>query len=172
MNDLMIFPFRNFLIFLFFLLLFMANIHACIYELKDHQLCTSLTFCLLIARGQPIISAVQSPGIRNSHGFWYHFRDVLISQDVTVELDQGSCTLYPNPVSGEAVLEVAGALPGNLRIELLDITGKIHRVWDKVVDDPNIYKIVLDLTTVPQGSYMLRVSANRNQWNSKLIKQN
>lgn len=121
--------------------------------------------------GQPIISVVQSPGTRNSQGFWYHFRDVLISKDVIVELDQVSCTLYPNPVDGELVLDLTGALPGYLRIELLDIDGRIHRVWDMFVDDPQTWKIVLDLSTIPQGSYLLRLNSGRHYLNSKVIKR-
>jgi hypothetical protein len=79
-----------------------------------------------------------------------------------------SLAVYPNPGSGIYNLDFKNIDPGKYTIEVLSITGqRIDRSILSATRDHTSYK--LDISTYPQGLYLLRVSGNEFKYVERLI---
>jgi hypothetical protein len=77
--------------------------------------------------------------------------------------------IFPNPTTGQATLTVAMERPADLTIEIVDMLGR--RVWEKQASNTGQLTEPLDLTALPAGMYLLRLSANGQTVSKKLLRQ-
>jgi hypothetical protein len=74
--------------------------------------------------------------------------------------------VYPNPSQGQAILRLAGAESG-LTGQLLDLQGRALQVFSLQGDQH-----ALDLSTLPDGLYLVRLSAtDGRQWTQRIVKR-
>ncbi len=101
--------------------------------------------------------------------------DSKYTQVVRVQLGKGigGITIYPNPVKQKANLLYTVTKPGEVDISLLDITGKLIRIFIKEHQQAVGDKIaILNFdNSINAGTYMLRVSANGKTENIKIVKE-
>jgi hypothetical protein len=70
-------------------------------------------------------------------------------------------SVYPNPTNTS--LTVLFPVPGNARIEIFSIAGELLLFTET--------QMVIDLSTLPGGTYMLRVIQGSNSYNQLIVKQ-
>lgn len=76
--------------------------------------------------------------------------------------------LYPNPTTGATTLLAAFAAPSEVRVELLDLTGRL--VWRSGGLFTDQLTLPLELNGHPDGMYLVRLSANGHSVLRKLVK--
>jgi len=67
-------------------------------------------------------------------------------------------SFYPNPFNDKAYLEIALDEPETLRIDLLDITGRVARTFGEFNFAPGTRTIVIDGSDMDAGIYILRIA--------------
>lgn len=74
--------------------------------------------------------------------------------------------VYPNPTNGQVQLDLGG-MAESVQVEIVDLTGKvlIHNVLDHVAQTQ------LDLSTVENGVYFIKVTLPEGQHITRLVKQ-
>jgi hypothetical protein len=94
----------------------------------------------------------------------YGFNGLSASQEA---LDQ--LRLFPNPAGSKAWLEVPGQFTNELKVEVLDLQGKLLRkAWFSPTDGS---KLAIDLEGLDEGLYLIRVSESGTSKTFKLLKQ-
>ena len=85
-------------------------------------------------------------------------------------IDPLSFIIYPNPATNEIFIQSDRTVLGEISIELIDLVGQIlifknekHNV------SGSIWK--LDLTSLAQGAYFVRVTNKEHEWKSVILKQ-
>ncbi|MEZ4848092.1 MAG: T9SS type A sorting domain-containing protein [Bacteroidia bacterium] len=66
--------------------------------------------------------------------------------------------LYPNPTTNFVTLELTMTEPTDIKIEILDVRGQNISVAPKVWGITNSLKEQFDLTSLPAGIYLMRIS--------------
>ncbi len=83
--------------------------------------------------------------------------------------DENTIKVYPNPVNDRLFIDIAElAGPGIWKVELLNVLGKSHLTGTINIRD---HAHSLDLSTLSQGFYLLRISNGREQMVSRIFKQ-
>jgi len=83
-------------------------------------------------------------------------------------LFNNSLSVYPNPSTGIFNLEYSNAVPGNTRIQILDLVGRT--VIDKeILSAAGHFKTQLNAVSLAKGLYSLRVVADKKQYFRKLV---
>jgi hypothetical protein len=79
-----------------------------------------------------------------------------------------SVGLYPNPVSDNLTIELNSLTYTTLKIELVDLTGKImkNKIADNFIGNS---KYSMDITDISKGIYFLKVSGDRFVETKKLV---
>ena len=125
--------------------------------------------------------AANSPTNFSAHNKWYPFNKTNASSKVEfgfsvhlvkdgVGVDQASrleFSAYPNPFNSELNLQFAENNTG-FRVQITDIAGR--EVYTSTVQE-GMVKCSLDLTDLPKGAYMLRLSNGQRIGSQALIKQ-
>ncbi|MNV08783.1 Protease 1 precursor [compost metagenome] len=84
-------------------------------------------------------------------------------------LDQSyleTISIYPNPATDEIKVDLSGLDNGSISIELLDMTGKVLQVQNKIMNPEGIF----DLTPLAKGSYQLRITDGVVQRIARIVK--
>ena len=77
--------------------------------------------------------------------------------------------MYPNPTAGNIVLDISGESNG-FNLEIVDINGKI--VYTETIGEiVSGLRRTVDLTSVANGLYFLRLDDGTSSTTRKLIKQ-
>jgi|GEM_PF-6490941 len=100
-------------------------------------------------------------------GYIARFGNVLLSVEEP-DLPK-SMSIYPNPTNGGTYLIAPIDLPTGTKVELFDLQGR--RVYQEVL--PQIFEHEahrMDLSQLPNGSYVLLLSDEGNRWQQRLIK--
>lgn len=79
-----------------------------------------------------------------------------------------SVLLFPNPAQNAAQVHVSLETPGNVKIQLVDLTGKVVKVLanEERLSGAKFY--ALDLSDVQSGMYIVNIISNNTQKNIKL----
>jgi hypothetical protein len=81
-----------------------------------------------------------------------------------------SVTLFPNPSSDQATLQLKNFGQEDLTLKVINISGQ--EMTEQVIANPGISKTIsLDLRKYPAGLYFVRISGPSGQNHLKLIKQ-
>ena len=78
-------------------------------------------------------------------------------------------TLYPNPSSGSATLQFSLTSQSAVGIEVYSILGQRIESMDKKVLAPGPHRMLLNTSTYPAGTYIIKVRANNTQAHIKLL---
>ena len=84
-------------------------------------------------------------------------------------LDQNyleTISIYPNPATDEVKVNLSGLDNGSISIELLDMTGKVLQVQNKIMSTEGIF----NLTPLAKGSYQLRITDGVVQRVARIVK--
>jgi hypothetical protein len=88
----------------------------------------------------------------------------------TVSLSGTSLRAYPNPFTGEVVVDLSGFAPGKVRLDITDQQGRsVHRQEVQVGEQQQSCR--LDLARVQSGLYVLQAKGQNGQKWIKLIKR-
>lgn len=80
--------------------------------------------------------------------------------------------VYPNPTNGKVNVDLLGLEDGDQELVLIDNTGKVLRVInDAALMSPGLLRFELDISNLPDGIYMLRLTAGDMLFDRRLIKQ-
>lgn len=77
-----------------------------------------------------------------------------------------SISVYPNPATDQVHIDLSGLESGTISIELLDMTGKVLQVQNKIMDQLGTF----DLTRLAKGSYQLRITDGVVQRVERIVK--
>ena len=89
--------------------------------------------------------------------------NTLESTEGIYDVETGTLTLYPNPASSNVTLTVNG-FDGEVTVEIVDLNGKLiseHRTQNS--------ELTIDVTSMAQGAYFVRVTGERQTAVRKLI---
>lgn len=84
-------------------------------------------------------------------------------------LDQNvlqSIAIYPNPATDQVKVDLSGLESGTISVELLDMTGKVLQVQNKIMDQEGTF----NLTGLAKGSYQLRITDGVVQRVERIVK--
>ncbi|TND08288.1 MAG: lipoprotein [Bacteroidetes bacterium] len=76
-----------------------------------------------------------------------------------------SWTVYPNPASGQVIIETGSAFSGEVKIRILDVTGKVIFEKQTVAGEREL----IDLNATPKGLYLVQISDAQQTQVQKLI---
>ena len=86
------------------------------------------------------------------------------------ETTGSTLTTFPNPVEDILTVELPQANSRNTRVTLLDATGSLVRAQASNVSAGAIFKLQIDVSTLPQGVYLLRVEDGIQVITRKVVK--
>ncbi len=101
------------------------------------------------------------------------FNDVFTFSDV-VSVNRGKTTnsikLYPNPVKSSVTVDYSSAVNEEILVTITDVTGRVvYTEQNNAAQGENQFN--LDLSSLPQGSYFIRLESNSNTSIQTIIKQ-
>ena len=104
-------------------------------------------------------------------GYYQNDESSLNIQELLNNANAWEVNIFPNPTS--ATLNVSFNLPQSdeLSICLYDLQGKLILAKNLGKKETGSYQEVIDLTNVPKGSYVCRISGQQNTITKQLIKQ-
>jgi hypothetical protein len=102
----------------------------------------------------------------NQHGFVALIGETVGVNEYNNGIDKGLFDLYPNPSSDKTTIASHNSNISNIYIEMMDITGK--KVFEKHVHHFQQF-IEIDLATISNGVYLVKVIANNQIEVKKLI---
>ncbi|MDZ4746082.1 MAG: T9SS type A sorting domain-containing protein [bacterium] len=74
---------------------------------------------------------------------------------------------YPNPTSGDANVTFTVLLPTNVRVDVVDVTGRVMQTLVNADLADGIYDVAIPITSWPQGCYTVRMTTGTGQLLSK-----
>lgn len=88
----------------------------------------------------------------------------------TVEFNTLDAGVYPNPVSGDAIVHLHLKNASQVRMRVYDISGQVilDRSSVGLEGDNNL---VLDMNGLQPGAYMVKLNTNESQWTESVIKK-
>ncbi len=87
------------------------------------------------------------------------------------EIENVTVVTYPNPFTDKVTIELQNVKAGMVKIEVLDISGRLITTKEQMVNQNNQTLIVDGLSNLSQGVYFIKVNASGATQISKLIKQ-
>jgi hypothetical protein len=89
------------------------------------------------------------------------------SKENSIPIESGSLKVFPNPVDNKLNLEFNNSTESIESLELLNLFGaRIHQV-----DEINLNQYILDVTSIPEGIYFLRVRIGDQLFTEKIVKK-
>ncbi|MBK8721884.1 MAG: T9SS type A sorting domain-containing protein [Saprospiraceae bacterium] len=83
-----------------------------------------------------------------------------------IDISNETLRAYPNPTSGSITIELIGQSSAEVRIEIMDMTGKlIHREIATTVSG----KHLLNIDNQPSGTYWMTISTGNKQYGARLV---
>jgi hypothetical protein len=93
--------------------------------------------------------------------------DVVVSSGVGIEdLTEAEISIYPNPSNGKFFVQMGSAFKANTKIEIFNVVGM--KVFETLSND---FKTEIDLRSMKQGVYYLRVDDGVTVHTQKIMKQ-
>lgn len=93
--------------------------------------------------------------------------DVVVSSGVGIDdLSETQISIYPNPSTGKFFVQMGNAFKANTKIEIFNVVGM--KVFETLSND---FKTEIDLRSMKQGVYYLRVDDGVNIHTQKIMKQ-
>ena len=88
---------------------------------------------------------------------------------VKVEREDGTFTLFPNPVSsGPATLAISTDYSGQATFKLFDLTGKQIAAKPLIMEE-GFYQTDIQLQEIPAGMYIAELQAGSERWKKRLV---
>ncbi len=114
--------------------------------------------------GTYIVFVTNEFGCSNSDTIQVNFTNVIINEDGSIVI----IAMYPNPSNGPINLSIQNMETDNLVVDLLDMTGRV--VYNRYIGSVSGSVIEpFDFTSLTMGIYFLRMTANGNSVQMKLI---
>lgn len=100
--------------------------------------------------------------------YWYVQNGTLQKESITdvTTIDQSSISVFPNPVS--SLITITTSLQGTRTITLVDLLGKVVLQRQVGSNEPSL---TMDVSSLTNGIYMLRVGENSHSYFHKIIIQ-
>lgn len=101
---------------------------------------------------------------------------VVLTEDATSQVGQqgalnASVTVFPNPVVGQATLEIENAEAGTYQVELMTVQGQRLNSQSLQITNGGAVTLPIDLSVQANGLYLLRVSNETSATVRRLLKQ-
>ena len=77
---------------------------------------------------------------------------------------------YPNPVIDEVTISLQSGKPGEIHAVLINILGSVVKKWEPVLVSAGERKLVLDLSSIKTGIYVLKLTKS-DQVVTQLLKK-
>jgi hypothetical protein len=78
--------------------------------------------------------------------------------------------IIPNPSNGECSIELSGYVSHQAQLQILDLTGReVFR--DNMLTTSNFAESHIQLTNIPSGNYIVKITTGDRVYTSKLVKQ-
>lgn len=87
------------------------------------------------------------------------------------EDEDGQMTLSPNPADDFVTVSVTLAEAVPVTISIFDVSGRVLYTSDKEATDAGVYSLDVNVSTFPEGSYLVEVHAGNEVYVGKLIKK-
>jgi hypothetical protein len=103
---------------------------------------------------------------------YYQHNDVVLNaQEWLNNANAWEVNVYPNPTSSSLNVGFNLPQPDEISIELYDIQEKLVLTKNLGNKQPGVHQEVLDLSGIPQGAFICRISGQHNRITKKIIKQ-
>jgi hypothetical protein len=76
--------------------------------------------------------------------------------------------IYPNPVSGSSVQISTAGFSGMTSVEIYDLQGRVV-YSDNIENSQSSNRIVVDVSSLSNGTYVIRLASNNKSLASKLV---
>jgi hypothetical protein len=96
----------------------------------------------------------------NTLRIWGQFRQFTGIEDATQTRTQVTAfglQVYPNPVRQECILTYSVPTKNSITVSMYDVTGKLAREVINKIQDVGIYRKTIDMTSLPQGVYFVKL---------------
>lgn len=90
------------------------------------------------------------------------------SEESSIALQSPTLTCYPNPNQGRLHVDFESPTEGNTRISVMDLTGRVLLSLDKDCFS-GVNQFQLDLSQLPNGTYLLRANQQGKSYHQTLI---
>lgn len=94
-----------------------------------------------------------------------------ISSSKNIESNSLNMQCYPNPASNNVTLSYSIKEVSNVRIEMLDISGRMVKVFDLKMQKPGDYTVNINTEGIISGTYIYRLSTSSHTISKKIFKQ-
>ena len=102
----------------------------------------------------------------------YHRYDFSVGFGVGLDETQldHEIVVFPNPTSGQVNIELSGYVSGNADLVIFDLMGR-HVYADKMIASENFAEAHPDLSFLPNGQYIIKVTSNESVYTQEFVKQ-
>ena len=100
----------------------------------------------------------------NNHFFELDIQNLVVirpSSIYTKGLSKTALNIYPNPASEIVNLEFYQEQAGQIEIEITDVSGNTVFYKPKVINEPGVHRIVLNVEKIPAGVYLCKFRADK-----------
>lgn len=142
----------------------------------------SLPFVLKPINGKAVFNVLfipQTPGSKEDKVIFYYdsagvtfdsVQDILFGYAISLEVNEGISTVKsrqpisilstsPSPAKEQVTIQYSVRQPVNITLELLDVEGKvILPIVPSTYKNPGVYETTLDVSGLPSGTYITRIS--------------
>lgn len=117
-----------------------------------------------------VLTGAAVKGGKRAHATARYFTGPLTVNEV--EGITGTALLYPNPTQGELTLSYTLTAAQTLKLDLLDVTGKVTATFPNLVKPAGKYEEQLRLPeTLPAGTYYLLIRSDKGHTTLPFVKQ-
>lgn len=106
----------------------------------------------------------------DNDGTYDYSKTVLIS-NTDNDISQSEMVIYPNPFNDKVTLSFESSNASDLKLEVMDITGKVIATFNKAGIQGNNIITLSELSGLKAGLYFISISNGEQIQSSKLIKQ-
>lgn len=100
---------------------------------------------------------------------WFTLEDLTGIEDAAEE-NSFHLSILPNPVVASATLNYTIEIPGNIRVEIFDVSGRIIRMEELGQHVPGNHSRAMDLGSLSTGVYLVRVSSEEIEESCRMVR--
>ncbi len=90
-------------------------------------------------------------------GKFYPFTGISEDPTIRIDINQYELQVYPNPIREKLTINYFLRNPGNVKISLYDLTGRLVKILANYYDVPGINKKIFKLSGIPNGIYFITI---------------